>query len=68
LLKHSRRSAGSKQAIDTNDLARVKGLMNRNPGLHSAPLGYFKNGPLTWVPECRVPWEPPSPARLKGER
>jgi ankyrin repeat protein len=53
-----------KQAIDTNDLERVKSLMKRNPGLHRAPLGYNKNGPLTWVAECRVPWEPPSEARL----
>ena len=34
------------------------------PGAAPAPLGYGKNGPLTWVAECRVPWEPPSPARL----
>lgn len=53
-----------KQAIDTNDLARVKALMTRNPELHRAPLGYGKNGPLTWVAECRVPWEPPGAARL----
>lgn len=53
-----------KQAIDTNDLERVKALMTRNPELHRAPLGYNKNGPLTWVAECRVPWEPPGPARL----
>lgn len=53
-----------KRAIDTNDLERVKMLMTRNPELHSAPLGYNKNGPLTWVAECRVPWEPPSPKRL----
>ena len=53
-----------KQAIDTNDFPRVKTLMTRNPTLHSAPLGYGKDGPLTWVAECRVPWEPPSPARL----
>ena len=53
-----------KQAIDTNDLARVKDLMSRHPELHRAPLGYGKNGPLTWVAECRVPWEPPSPTRL----
>jgi hypothetical protein len=53
-----------KQAIDTNDLARVRNLMTRNPELHQAPLGYHKHGPLTWVAECRVPWEPPSPARL----
>ena len=53
-----------KRAIDNNDLARVKALMTRNPALHRAPLGYGKNGPLTWVAECRVPWEPPTPARL----
>jgi ankyrin repeat protein len=53
-----------KQAIDCNDLERVKGLMTRNTALHRAPLGYGKDGPLTWVAECRVPWEPPSPVRL----
>lgn len=53
-----------KQAIDTNDIDRVKTLMSRNPALHTAPLGYGEDGPLTWVAECRVPWEPPSPARL----
>ena len=53
-----------KQAIDTNDIVHVKTLMTRNPALHSAPLGYGKDGPLTWVAECRVPWESPSPARL----
>jgi len=39
-------------------------MMTRNPTLHSAPLGYGKDGPLTWVAECRVPWESPSPVRL----
>jgi hypothetical protein len=53
-----------KEAIDTNDLARVKNLMTRNPELHRAPLGYGKNGPLTWLAECRVPREPPGAARL----
>jgi ankyrin repeat protein len=53
-----------KQAIDTNDFESIENLMTRNPALHRAPLGYNKNGPLTWVAECRVPWEPPSPARL----
>ena len=53
-----------KQAIDSNDLDAVKDLMTRNPSLHTAPLGYGQNGPLTWVAECRVPWEPPSLARL----
>ena len=52
------------QAINTNDLTRVKAMMTRNPALHSAPLGYGEDGPLTWVAECRVPWEPPTPARL----
>jgi ankyrin repeat protein len=53
-----------KQAIDGNDLEAVKSLMARNPSLHHAPLGYGKDGPLTWVAECRVPWEAPGPARL----
>jgi hypothetical protein len=53
-----------KQAIDTNDIDRVKSMMTRNPALHRAPLGYGKDGPLTWVAECRVPWEPPGPVRL----
>jgi ankyrin repeat protein len=53
-----------KQAIDTNDIIRVKTMMTRNPTLHSAPLGYGKDGPLTWVAECRVPWESPGPVRL----
>jgi ankyrin repeat protein len=53
-----------KLAIDSNDLEQVKSLMTRNPELHRAPLGYGKNGPLTWVAECRVPWEPPGAARL----
>ncbi len=53
-----------KQAIDTNDIVRVKTMMARNPALHRAPLGYGKDGPLTWVAECRVPWESPSPVRL----
>jgi hypothetical protein len=54
-----------KLAIDSNDLAEVKRMMTRNPALHWAPLGYGKNGPLTWVAECRVPWEPPSATRLE---
>ena len=53
-----------KQAIDGNDLERVKELMTRNPELHRAPLGYRNNGPLTWVAECRVPWAPPVKERL----
>ncbi len=53
-----------KLAIDANDLERMKILMTRNPELHRAPLGYGKNGPLTWVAECRIPWEAPGPTRL----
>src|SRR5262249_43240306 len=57
-----------KQAIDSNDLERVKQMMTRNPELHRAPLGYGKNGPLTWVAECRVPREAPGEARLAMAR
>ena len=57
-----------KQAIDGNDINRVTTMMTRNPTLHSAPLGYGKDGPLTWVAECRVPWESPSPVRLAMAR
>ena len=57
-----------KAAIDANDLERVQALMTRNPALHRAPLGYGKNGPLTWVAECRVPREPPPPVRLEIAR
>jgi len=53
-----------KQAIDANDIAHVKNMMTRKPALHRAPLGYGKDGPLTWVAECRVPWEPPGAVRL----
>jgi hypothetical protein len=53
-----------KQAIDTNNVEGVRLLMTRNPALHRAPMGYGKNGPLTWVAECRVPWEPPGSERL----
>ena len=57
-----------KQAIDSNDLERVKQMMTRNPELHRAPLGYGRNGPLTWVAECRVPREAPNEARLAMAR
>jgi hypothetical protein len=53
-----------KSAIDRNDLASVKALITRNPGLHTAPLGYARNGPLTWAAECRVPGGAPAPERL----
>src|SRR4030095_2561553 len=53
-----------KQVIDTNDIVRVKTMMTRNPALHRAPLGYGKDGALTWVAECRVPWGAPGPVRL----
>ena len=44
-----------KQAIDTNDLDRVKALMTRNPSLHRAPLGYGKDGPLLGLPNAASP-------------
>jgi ankyrin repeat protein len=57
-----------KLAIDTNDVERVKAMMTRHPELHRAPLGYGGNGPLTWVAECRIPWEPPKAERLEMAR
>lgn len=57
-----------KSAIDRNDLDQVRSMMTRKPALHRAPMGYGKNGPLTWVAECRVPWEPPSETRLAMAR
>src|ERR1039457_3976610 len=57
-----------KQAIDANDAERVRVLMTADPALHRAPLGYGADGPLTWVAECRVPWEPPGKARLAMAR
>jgi ankyrin repeat protein len=53
-----------KRAIDANDFETLRSLMSRNLSLHCAPLGYGKNGPLTWVAECRIPWESPGPVRL----
>src|SRR5215510_7195298 len=57
-----------KLAIDRNDIDGVKAMMTRNPALHRAPLGYGKDGPLTWVAECRVPWSAPSATRLAMAR
>lgn len=53
-----------KEAIDAEDLPRVIEMMTRNPALHKAPLGYNRNGPLTWVAECRTVQGPPSQTRL----
>jgi hypothetical protein len=56
-------------AIDEGDLARVQALMTRNPKLHQAPLGYNKNGPLTWVAECRgIDWAKEGQIRLDMAR
>ncbi len=54
-----------KEAIDQNDLVRVKTLMLKNPSLHEAPIGYGNDGPLTWVAECRMPPTAPSRTRLE---
>ncbi len=63
-IESSEEVAKLKRAIDTNNLETVQNLMSRNPTLHKAQLGYGKDGPLTWVAECRVPWEVPTPTRL----
>jgi ankyrin repeat protein len=54
-----------KEAIDQNDLVRVQTMMRKNPSLHEAPLGYAKDGPLTWVAECRIPPVAPNQTRLE---
>ncbi|MEO7189477.1 MAG: ankyrin repeat domain-containing protein [Vicinamibacterales bacterium] len=53
------------RAIEAQDVPRVQQLMTRQPGLHRAPIGYGKNGPLTFVAECDVP---PSAASLSLAR
>ena len=40
-----------KAAIDREDLAAVKALMTQYPALHEAPIGKYRNGPLTLVAE-----------------
>jgi hypothetical protein len=57
-----------KQAIDDENLERVIAMMTANPALHSAPLGYHGNGPLTWVAECRTVHGPPGERRLEMAR
>ena len=60
-----------REAINADDLGRVRALMSRNPGLHRAQIRHGRPThahhvcwPLTWAAECRVPWGPPGPARL----
>lgn len=55
-----------KAAIDAGDVVRVKQMMTHNPSLHHAPLGYGRNGPLTWIAECRG--TEPTSARLEMAR
>jgi hypothetical protein len=57
-----------KEAIDAEDLPRVIEMMTKTPALHTAPLGYNKNGTLTWVAECRTVKGPPSQTRLEMAR
>ena len=54
-----------KQAIDRNDIERVKTMMTRNPALHRAPLGYGKDGPLGFFPIIFSPCESVDPEALK---
>ena len=57
-----------KSAIDANDFAQVMQLLKSTPELISAPIGYGKQGPLTWAAECRGVATPPSEARLEIAR
>jgi ankyrin repeat protein len=54
-----------KEAISNEDIELVKQMLIANPDLHNAPIGYGKNGALTWVAECRVPFQAPSATRLE---
>ena len=54
-----------KEAINNEDIELVKQMLTANPELHNAPIGYGKNGALTWVAECRVPFQAPSANRLE---
>jgi ankyrin repeat protein len=54
-----------REAINTNNLQRVKAMMTRNPKLHSLPVGPHRGQKaLTWAAECRIPNETPSADRL----
>lgn len=53
-----------RQAIQNEDLDRVKALLSANPSLHRGPREDGHDGPLSWVAECRGPWATPSPSRL----
>ena len=50
-----------RNAIDTDDLDRVKMLMTHNPNLHTTPMDRRGRKPLTLAAECRVPREAPVP-------
>src|SRR5580704_4167546 len=54
-----------REAINMNDLVRVKMLMMRNPQLHSSPIGPRRGQKaLTWAAEYRISNESPTPDRL----
>jgi hypothetical protein len=57
-----------KAAMDVEDFDLARDLLRAHPELHGAPLGYNRNGPLTWLAECRIPGGPPSAARLEMAR
>jgi ankyrin repeat protein len=57
-----------REAINAEDLPRVIELMTKTPALHEAPMGYNRNGPLTWVAECRTVKGQPSETRLEMAR
>ncbi len=63
-MERSNEASALEQAINDEDLDRIRRMMTGDPALHRAPLGYGGDGPLTWVAECRIPWGPPSATRL----
>jgi ankyrin repeat protein len=52
-----------KDAITRNDMARVKAMIQADPALLQAPIGYGGDGPLAWAAECRGA-TPPAPDRM----
>ena len=55
-----------KAAITADDVSLVMQMVQKNPELLRAPVGYGGSGPLTWAAECRQ--APPSAARLEIAR
>ena len=62
---HSRRSDSSERRSSTNNLRPCEGPDDAQSEIAFVPIGTHRGQkPLTWVAECRIPRESPSPDRL----